>query len=100
MVSNINAINAYQNAAKTVNNPVESEKNGSVNFAGMVNNALDDSISVMRKGEATASASLVGDVSLEELAAAVNNAEVALKTVVAVRDRVLSAYQDIIKMPI
>jgi len=31
---------------------------------------------------------------------AVSNAEVALQTVVAVRDRVIAAYQDILKMPI
>jgi flagellar hook-basal body complex protein FliE len=31
---------------------------------------------------------------------AVTNAQVALQTVVAVRDRVISAYQDILKMPI
>ena len=31
---------------------------------------------------------------------AVSNAEVALQTVVAVRDKVVSAYQDILQMPI
>jgi flagellar hook-basal body complex protein FliE len=32
--------------------------------------------------------------------AAVTNAEVTLQTVLAVRDRVIQAYQDIIRMPI
>jgi flagellar hook-basal body complex protein FliE len=35
-----------------------------------------------------------------DVVTAVTNAEVALDTVVAVRDRVISAYQEIMRMPI
>ena len=37
---------------------------------------------------------------LTDLVTSVTNAELTLQTVVAVRDRMISAYQDIIKMPI
>jgi flagellar hook-basal body complex protein FliE len=41
-----------------------------------------------------------GSADLASVTQAVTDAQVALQTVVAVRDRVISAYQDIIKMPI
>ena len=44
--------------------------------------------------------SLGSAVDLTSVVTAVSRAELALQTTVAVRDRVLQAYQDIIKMPI
>lgn len=41
-----------------------------------------------------------GTADIQEVVMAVSNAEVALQTVVAVRDKVVSAYQDILQMPI
>ncbi len=102
MTAQLNAINAYQQVGQQVGNfsnaGVGATPSG--DFANMVNNVIDETANSVQHGERMASASLVGDVSLEELAVAVNNAEVALKTVVAVRDRMISAYQDIMKMPI
>jgi flagellar hook-basal body complex protein FliE len=52
------------------------------------------------ESEAISTASLANKAELHELVTAVTNAELTLSTVVAVRDRIISAYQDIIKMPI
>ena len=43
---------------------------------------------------------VVGEADLVEVVTAVNSAEMALQTVVTVRDRVISAYQEILRMPI
>jgi flagellar hook-basal body complex protein FliE len=43
---------------------------------------------------------VTGKADLTAVTQAVGNAEVALQAVVAVRDRVIQAYQDITKMPI
>ena len=42
----------------------------------------------------------LAEIELTDIVQAVNNAEIALQTVVAVRDRVIDAYQQIIRMPI
>lgn len=102
MDTKIGAINAYQNTNQLFANS-SANSLGSTNtdsFSNLVNNVVDETVATLKKGEATVSASLVSDVSLTELASAVNNAEIALKTVSAVRTRIISAYQDIMKMPI
>ncbi len=91
------AISAYQNTANIAGNV---GKSSNVDFSSMLEGAIDNSISTLRNSESVSSSALVNDISIEELAGAVANAELTLKTVVAVRDRIIGAYQDIIKMPI
>ena len=43
---------------------------------------------------------VAGEADILEVVSAVSNAEMTLQTVVAVRDRVLGAYQEIMRMPI
>jgi flagellar hook-basal body complex protein FliE len=43
---------------------------------------------------------VLGEASVREVVEAVTQAEMGLQTASAVRDRVISAYQDIIRMPI
>ena len=45
-------------------------------------------------------ASLTGQADLIDVATAVSAAEITLETVVAVRDEVVKAYQEILRMPI
>lgn len=69
-------------------------------FSGLVQKVLNSSINTIRKSEAVNTAALTEKIPLHEIVTSVNEAEIALQTVVAVRDRVITAYQDIIKMPI
>ncbi len=69
-------------------------------FTKLLGTALDRGRDAGYKGEAKSAEGLAGTAELHELVAAVSNAELTLNTVVAVRDRIISAYQDIIKMPI
>jgi len=69
-------------------------------FGAMVNNAINDAIATGYKAEAVEMEAMTGKAELHELVTAIANAELTLQTVVAVRDRVIAAYQDIIRMPI
>lgn len=98
MVENITGINAYENMQKIA---ADAKPSSSVeNFSDLVNRAIDNSIDTLRDSERTSAQVLAGEASLDELTAAVSSAETTLRTVTAIRDRIISAYQDIIKMPI
>lgn len=69
-------------------------------FAGMVKSALDSTAQTLKKSETMTNQALVNPADLGQVVTAVASAEITLQTVVAVRDRVVQAYQDILRMPI
>jgi flagellar hook-basal body complex protein FliE len=69
-------------------------------FGEFLSDALKDSVSTMKEGEKMASRSIAGKADIVDVVNAVNAAEVTLDTVVAVRDKVVAAYQSIMNMPI
>jgi flagellar hook-basal body complex protein FliE len=73
--------------------------NGS-SFAELVAAAAGQAIGAGHHAEVATLQSAQKKGDLTDIAVAVNNAEVTLDTVMAVRDKVIGAYQDIIKMPI
>src|ERR1700709_2209550 len=62
--------------------------------------ALKDSISTIHQGEQAATAQVSGKANIVDVVQSVNAAEITLDTVVAVRDKVVAAYQSIMNMPI
>ncbi len=75
-------------------------QNSGQSFADMVSNVVQDSVSVQHNGEAVSMAALNKEADLVSIVTAVTDAEITLQTVVAVRDRVVGAYQEIMRMPI
>ncbi len=74
---------------------------GEPSFASLVQQATQGAIDSSYASEAQVMRTMAtGKTELHEVVTAVANAEVTLQTVVAVRDRVVSAYQDIMRMPI
>lgn len=69
-------------------------------FADLVHDALSAARETALKAEGDTTKALQGEVSLHEVVTSVTSAEVTLQTVVAMRDRVISAYNDILRMPI
>jgi flagellar hook-basal body complex protein FliE len=69
-------------------------------FSTLLGRALDGAIATGRQADAQATQALAGHGDLTQVVTAVSRAELALQTTTAVRDRVIAAYQDIIKMPI
>lgn len=86
--------NALGNAA------TESKDKMGPSFADLVSEGLEGARSTGYKTEATSVEALANKSELQDLVTAVSNAELTLNTVIAVRDRMISAYQDILKMPI
>lgn len=73
---------------------------GGQNFGDFLSSAVKDSIGTMKQGEAMAMKQVAGQADIVEVVNAVNQAELTLNTVVAVRDKVIQAYQSIMQMPI
>lgn len=69
-------------------------------FAQTMASMAADAISTMKTGETTAIAGMHGKAPLQQVVQAVMQAEQALRTVVAVRDKVVGAYQEISRMQI
>ena len=69
-------------------------------FAGLVKDALADATAAAKGSEAATTAAMTEGADMSGVVTAVAEAEAALQTVVAVRDRVIEAYKDIMRMPI
>lgn len=78
----------------------EQTKPAEASFSNLVGESLRKAAATGYNSEAVATRALAGKADVTDVVTAVANAELSLNTVVAVRDRVISAYQDIIKMPI
>ena len=91
---------AYAQAAKTAGPGMASRDAGGGGFADLLKQAGEGAMGAMKQGEAASIKAVSGKADITEVVTAVTNAEVALQTVTAVRDRVISAYQDILRMPI
>jgi len=70
------------------------------NFGDFLSGAIKDSVNTIRQGEQAAAAQVQGKANLVDVVQQVNQAELTLDTVVAVRDKVVQAYQSIMNMPI
>ncbi|GGE47443.1 flagellar hook-basal body protein FliE [Primorskyibacter flagellatus] len=62
--------------------------------------AIDDFATTFREGEATARAAMIGGADPHALVEALAQTELAVETVVTVRDKVVEAYQEILRMPV
>ncbi|GBD41401.1 Flagellar hook-basal body complex protein FliE [bacterium HR39] len=69
-------------------------------FSTFLAEELRGAAETFAKGEEVARAGLAGKASVQEVVEAVAAAELALRKVQAVRDRVIAAYQEIMRMPI
>jgi len=74
---------------------------GAPSFGEVLKQSAQMAIDAQHRSEKTAAAaSLLGQADMTDVLQAVNDAEVALNTVLAVRDRVVQAYQEIMRTPI
>ncbi len=74
--------------------------NGTGSFSDILKSTISDTVGAVSGSETAGLKSLNGSADLVDVVTSVQNAEMVLETVVAVRDKVIAAYQDIIKMPI
>jgi flagellar hook-basal body complex protein FliE len=75
-------------------------QDGSSDFGTLLSQAINGAISSGEQAESQSMQALAGGSDITSVVTAVSRAQLAQQTTVAIRDRVLQAYQDIIKMPI
>lgn len=93
---------AYARQANTGGaSPMEARsKDPAKSFADLLGDAVSGAIDAGRQSEKLSIEAIAGKANLQEVVTAVTNAEVTLQTALAIRDRVVQAYQDIMRMPI
>ncbi len=73
---------------------------GQGDFGAVLKESLEATVSAGNKADAAIVSQIAGKADVVDVVSAVAEAEIAMKTLVSVRDRMISAYQDILKMPI
>lgn len=69
-------------------------------FGDLVKSAITDAVASSKHAEKQMAAQVAGKAELVDVVTAISAAESSLETVMAVRDQVINAYQEIMRMPI
>jgi flagellar hook-basal body complex protein FliE len=96
------AANAYASAARILENGggLKSSNTGDASFSALLKEAIGGVVDSGRKADAQTVAMASGKANVMDVVTAVAETDVAVSTLVSVRDKVIAAYEDILKMPI
>ncbi len=96
------AVKAYEKIAQqdAIQGPHAVRPQGGSGFAEVLREATDGAMGVLREGEHQSLKAAAGTADLNDVVTAVGKAELTLQTVVTLRDRVIQAYQEVLRMPI
>ena len=78
----------------------QAQGDGQNGFGAVLGRALDGVVQAGHQADAQAVTAINGGGNLTDVATAVSHAELALQSAVAIRDKVVQAYQDVMRMPI
>jgi flagellar hook-basal body complex protein FliE len=93
------ATQAYRQGARALEKPGVGEVPG-VSFKDFMAGSVQDAAKTLKAGELASAQAVTGKAELADVVQAVSAAEITLQTIVAIRDRLIGAYQDIMRMPI
>lgn len=93
------AAKAYAAVQQVASKPAAGVADGP-DFGQMVNQAMTDAVGASKKAETSMAMHTQGRAELVDVVTSVASAQASLETVMAVRDQVISAYQEIMRMPI
>ncbi|HEX2632101.1 MAG TPA: flagellar hook-basal body complex protein FliE [Bradyrhizobium sp.] len=103
MASPTVAANAYANLARILDTGGGAGKGseaGGLSFGAVLKDAIGSVLDAGRKSDAQTVAMAAGKANVMDVVTAVAETDVAVSTLVSVRDRVIQSYEDIMKMPI
>ena len=103
MASPTIAANAYANLARILENTSGAGKGAEAtgpSFASVLKDAVGSVMEAGRKSDAQTIAMASGKANVMDVVTAVAETDVAVSTLVSVRDRVIQSYEDIMKMTI
>ena len=99
-IGSVSSVNTLSPASTTQAAGVGATTGVATDFSQVLANVATDAIGTMRAGEATAISGIEGKASIQSVVAAVMAAEQTLQAAVSIRDKVVSAYQEISRMAI
>ncbi|MBB5685223.1 flagellar hook-basal body complex protein FliE [Sphingobium boeckii] len=104
-IGTLDATTAYSRALKTMVTPpaesaVAEPSANPASFGGMIQTMVTDAAASLRTAESESAKQVAGKGDMIDMVTAIGAAETALETVVAVRDRVVNAYSEIMRMQI
>jgi flagellar hook-basal body complex protein FliE len=107
MASPIAAAHAYASLARIAGGndsagaaSVLKTENKGPSFGALVENALSSIVEAGQAADNKATALAAGKADLIDVVTAVSETEIAVETLVSVRDKVIQAYEEIFRMPI
>ncbi len=105
MASPTVAVNAYASLAKIVGSGAggatgAAKAGDGMSFASMLKDTLGSVMDAGRKSDAQTIAMASGKANVMDVVTAVAETDVAVSTLVSVRDKVIQSYEDIMRMPI
>lgn len=102
MASPTIAANAYANLARMAESIGKSggTESGGPSFSSVLKDAIGSVAEAGRKSDGQAMAMASGKANVMDVVTAVAETDVAVSTLVSVRDRVIQSYEDIMRMPI
>lgn len=107
MATPLTAANAYASVARAIPDaalraarPPSPGADGGESFTAALKDALGAVQEMGKKSDAQSKALAAGKANIVDVVTAVAETEVAIDAVVAVRDRVIQAYEEIMRMPI
>ena len=69
-------------------------------FSSFMKDATENSIETLNSGEAMSMKGVTGNADLNDVVSAINSAESTLQLVTTIRDKMIQAYQEVMRMPI
>lgn len=101
-IDSMTAARAYLDTARAIANGQneETQKTAEAGFGNLLTQAVSATSGAGQTVETAMAQAATGKADLVDVVTAVAAAEATLETVVAVRDQVIKAYQDILRMPI
>jgi len=87
-------------AAAALGEDAAAARDGAGGFGELLSRAIEDTVATAKAADRAAAAAVAGQGNVTDVVTAVARAELALQTTVAIRDRVIQAYQEVMRMPI
>ena len=99
----LRASQIYAQVADVAGNAPRSEETAALpkpDFGAMVKDAVATTTTSLQAADQAAASVAAGEANLVDVVTAISAAEVTLETAISVRNRMIEAYQDILRMPI
>lgn len=101
MVANVaSAAAAYATTALKTAGTGMAPRGEGPSFGSLLEEAAKSSVNTLKQGETMTAKAAVGQADIAEVVQAVTNAEMTLQAATTIRDKVIGAYQEILRMPI